>query len=222
MLVGSNYVAEDNERNGYIRTAAATIPVMLVNGSLDAPNIYSTFCDDRAAIREVTNRFIASGRKKLLYLYNSCSYSGRNKLEGFRDAMKAAGLYSGEECERLIKPHVRSVHEMEQAVHEIAESGFEYDGVITSDDIIAAGVLKFAKHTGISVPDELFVAGYNNFDISECCEPELTSVDNKLETICRQCVATLMTVFSDEKTAPQKAVFSAEIIERESTGSVRA
>lgn len=220
VLVGSNYIEAQEEQNQYILNAAATIPVMIVNGVLNAPNIYCTVCDDRAAVREMTTRFIKSGRKKLLYLYNSCSYSGMKKLEGFREAITAAGLVLKPEQLQLLKPHERSVRETERAVAAIAAGGFDFDGVITSDDVLAAGVLKFAKHSGINVPEELFVAGYNNFDISECCEPELTTVDSNLETLCRQCVATLMNVFSEENAAPQRTVFSAEIIERGSTSFV--
>ena len=222
ILVGSNYVESQDELNAYIKNAAATVPVMLVNGVMNAPNIYSTVCDDRAAIRDMTEKYISCGRKNLLYLYNSLSYSGLKKLDGFKDAMKAAGLSAGKSNMKLIKPHIKSIHEIESEVAEIFSSGIVCDGVICSDDIIAAAVLKYAKHKGISVPDDMFIAGFNNFDIAECCEPELTSVDNKLETICHQCVDTLMNVFSGEKAALQKAVFSAEIIERESTGFARS
>ena len=217
ILVGSNYVEAEDQRNDYIKNAALTIPIMIVNGALSAPNIYSVVCDDMSAIFEVTGRFIESGRKNLLYLYNSRSYSGLKKLEGFISAVKAAGLPLKEEQMQLINAHNIGVHKAESVVAEIAKKGLKFDGVIASDDVLAAGVLKYAKRAGISVPDELFIAGYNNSDIAECCEPELTSVDNKLETICVQCVATLMSVFSQEKSAAKGTVFSGEIIERETT-----
>ena len=217
VLVGSNYVENNDEKNTYIKKASDTIPIMIVNGVLNAPNIYSTVCDDHGAIYEITRRFIKSGKKKPIYLYNSNSYSGIKKLEGFYDAMKDYDIPVSEKNCHFIKSHGIGVHEAEAFVTKIAESGIEFDGAITSDDILAAGVLKYAKNKGISVPDELFVAGYNNFDIAECCEPELTSVDNKLEAICHHCVATLMSVFSEEKSVPKNAVFSGEIIERSST-----
>lgn len=217
ILVGSNYIEKDDCLNDYIKNAAGTVPVMLVNGVLNAPNIYSTVCDDRAAIYEVTESFIKSGKRDLLYLYNSHSYSGMKKLEGFRSAVKDAKIQLGEERINYINSYNVTVNDAKKVVSDIAAKGIKFDGVITSDDIIAVGVLKYARDAGISVPDSLFVAGYNNFDISECCEPELTSVDNKLETLCHHCVSTLMDVLSDNRSAPKRMVFSAEIIERETT-----
>ena len=217
ILVGSNYIESSEELNRYILKAAETIPVMLVNGELNAPNVYSTLCDDITAIYEVTRSFIKNGKKNLIYLYNSLSYSGTRKLNGFRNALKDSGISVQESHICLIDSHGITVQDAKNAITALAKKGIEFDGVITSDDILAVGVLKYAKDAGVSIPDDLFVAGYNNFDISECCEPELTSVDNKLESLCRHCVSTLMSVFADDKTVPKKTVFSAEIIERNTT-----
>ncbi len=220
ILVGSNYV-ETEEKNEYIRNAAQTVPVMIVNGAITAPNIYCTMCDDYSAIYDVTENFIKSGKKDILYLYNSISYSGTKKLDGFCDAMKAHGLSVKDDRLIFIESHNVSVHETQKAFANIVKKGIKFDGVVTSDDILAVGVLKYAKEAGLRVPEDLFVAGFNNFDISECCEPELTSVDNKLELLCHHCVSTLMSVFSDDKSVPKKTIFSAEIIERETTKFIK-
>lgn len=217
ILVGSNYIETDEELNNYIISAAKTVPVMLVNGELNSPNIYSTLCDDAGAIYDVTRSFIKAGRKKLVYLYNSLSYSGRRKLQGFRNALKDSDIQIQENRICIIDSHNITVQDAKKAVASLVKKNIFFDGIITADDILAVGVLKYAKEAGLSIPDDIFVAGYNNFDISECCEPELTSVDNKLETLCKHCVSTLMSVFADDKTVPKKTVFSAEIIERKTT-----
>ncbi|MGN0552025.1 MAG: LacI family DNA-binding transcriptional regulator [Oscillospiraceae bacterium] len=217
VLVGSNYIENDDQQNNYIKNAAATVPVMIVNGVLNAPNVYCTTCDDSAAIYEVTENFIKSGKRNLLYIFNSHSYSGTKKLDGFRSAVKDAGIRLPDDGVHFIDSHNVTVQIAKNAVAEIAKKGIKFDGIITSDDIIAVGVLKYAREAGISVPEDLFVTGYNNFDISECCEPELTSVDNKLETLCRNCVSNLMDILSDDRSLPKKTVFSAEIIERSTT-----
>ena len=37
-------------------------------------------------------QLLQAGRKRILYLYTSYSYSGVNKLEGYKDALKAYGM----------------------------------------------------------------------------------------------------------------------------------
>lgn len=216
ILVGSNYVEADDENNEYIRSAARTVPVIIVNGALNAANIYNTLCDDYNAVFELADHFIKDGKKNILYLYNSHSYSGLQKLSGFRAALKANSIPVRDDHICLIKTPKITANFIRDYVAELSRKGISFDGIIASDDIIAIGALKFAKSVGMKIPDDIYVAGFNNFEITECCDPELTSVDNKLETLCHHCVSTLMGVF-EGKSMPKKTIFSAEIIERETT-----
>lgn len=103
----------------------------------------------------------------------------------------------------------------ERLFHDYREC-FPFDGVITSDDELAIGVLKFAKSAGLSIPGNLSVIGYNNSKIGICCEPELTTIDNKLEFSCSHAVSVLMSVLNGKK-VPAKTVITAEIILRQTT-----
>ena len=92
ILAGSKFVEMRPRDNEYIIEAAAKLPIMLVNGYLEGNNIYSTTCDDRSAVYEVTRKLLESGRRRLLYLYTSYSFSGVNKMAGFKEAHREMGL----------------------------------------------------------------------------------------------------------------------------------
>lgn len=49
-----------------------------------------------------------------------------------------------------------------------------------------------------------------------CCDPELTSIDNKLETLCQHLITTLMGVLEGNE-MPKKTVFSGELVKRGTT-----
>ena len=87
---------------------------------------------------------------------------------------------------------------------------------MTSEDVLAVGVFKYARIVGREVPEDLPIIGYNNSSYCLCCEPELSSVDNKLEMLCDQSVGTLLKVLSGES-VPQKMVFMGELVRRGST-----
>jgi DNA-binding LacI/PurR family transcriptional regulator len=50
ILAGSKFVEMRAKDNAYIIEAASDLPIMLVNGFLEGENIYSTVCDDHAAV----------------------------------------------------------------------------------------------------------------------------------------------------------------------------
>ena len=92
----------------------------------------------------------------------------------------------------------------------------KFDGIIASDDFLAVGAMNFARANKIKVPTELQIIGYNNSILSHCCEPELSSIDSRLEDMCVQLVKTLIGTLSSSE-MPQKTIFSGELIKRGST-----
>lgn len=216
VFVGSNYIEESDQNNEYIRAAARQVPVMLLNGALDASNVYSTLCDDCSAMCKVTSMLLNSGVEDILYFYNSSSYSGRQKLSGFKEAFRLANKPIRKEMLKYINSRDLSVSEICDFLCNERAKGLKFSAVVCADDKLAIGALKYARKNGLRVPDELSVTGFNNLSIATYCEPELTSVDTKLESVCGHCVSSLMSVLSG-KEIPTSTVFSYEIVKRGST-----
>ena len=98
----------------------------------------------------------------------------------------------------------------------LRENGLCFHGVIASDDSLALAAVKYAKQAGLRIPEDFSVTGYNNSMLSCCSDPELTSIDTRLETLCQHLVTTLMGVLAGNE-MPKKAVFSGERIHRGTT-----
>lgn len=216
ILVGSNFVENEPMKNQYIFDTAKKIPIMLINGLLDCENIYSTVCDDYHAIFDATDSLLKEGRLNLLYMYRSLSYSGRRKLDGFL----AAHLIHGQDVKssHTVCCQSGNIDDAKQAFEQLYNEGLMFDGVLSSDDEIAIGAIKFAKDHKISIPEDLSIVGYNNSKLACCCEPELTSVNNKVELLSTTTVATLMKVLNGYN-VPRHTVVTAEIVIRNTTAS---
>ena len=96
------------------------------------------------------------------------------------------------------------------------EKGPGFHGVIAADDTLALAAVKFAVEMGFRIPEEFSILGYNNSMLTACCNPELTSIDNKLETLCQHLIATLLGVL-EGKQMPKKTIFSCELVRRGTT-----
>lgn len=212
ILVGSNFVEKKASDNAYIFEASKDIPVMIINGYIKHSNIYCIYCDEYQAVYEAASLLIKEGYKEPIYLYRSLSYSGIQKKEGFLKAIK----------ENQLEHHNRTYEctgdlgEVKNYLLSLYDGGKHFDAIITSDDELAIGAVKFAKAKNLNIPRDISIIGHNNSKIARYCEPELTSVDNKLETLCIHTVTTLMRIF-DHKNVASKTIFSAELITRETT-----
>lgn len=215
ILVGSNFVYEEDAANQYIVNAAAQVPVMLLNADLDAPNVYSVVSDDFTSMYESTLQMIETGIEDILYFYNSNSYSGKKKLAGYRAAMEEKGLLK-EDLIQFCEGSHEDVAFMTEHLNTLYKQELAFHGVIAADDTLALAALKFAREIGRNVPEDFSVLGYNNSMLAMCCQPELTSIDNKLETLCQHLITTLMGVLAGGE-MPKKTVFSGEIVKRGTT-----
>ena len=216
ILVGSNFIYEKESDNKYICDAANEVPVMLLNAAYDAPNVYSIVSDDFTSMYEATKQLIASGRKEILYFYNSTSYSGRKKLSGYRTAMEEAGLLKSGNLMQLYTDSHEDIDAMANHLYKAYEKGLTFDGALASDDNLAMGIISFARKAGLEVPTDLSIIGYNNSLLAHCCHPKLSSIDNKLETLCQHLINTLMGLLGGNE-MPKKTVFSGEVICRGTT-----
>ena len=213
ILAGSKFVEMKDEDNSYLIQAARELPIMLVNGFLPAPGIYSTLCNDHDAMYDAAARLLDSGRSNILYLYTSYSYSGVNKLAGYNDALVSHGITVRKD---LIQQCVKNPASAKETIEQLADSGLVFDAVMTSDDSLAVGAVKYAHSRHIAIPKELAVIGYNNSILSDCTDPEISSVDTKIKELCITTVDTLMQVFNGDN-VPEKTVIAADFIQKQTT-----
>lgn len=114
-----------------------------------------------------------------------------NKLRGFKDAMDEAGIHIDKDRFHLC---TKSISKSNDYLSFIYEKNVPFDAILTSDDSLAVGAVKFAYKHGIKVPDELEIVGYNNSVLANCTEPELSSIDSKVEQLSSNAVDLLMEV----------------------------
>nr|WP_300662807.1 LacI family DNA-binding transcriptional regulator [uncultured Acetatifactor sp.] len=216
ILAGSNFVYEKERENQYIAEAAAQVPVMVLNADLDIPNVYSVVSDAFTSMYNATLQMIQSGVHDILYFYNARSYSGKHKLSGFRAAMEEKALLDSEALIQFYQGPPEDIHAMVGHLEAVHDRGTAFHGVIAADDTLGLAAVKYARKMGYRIPEDFSILGYNNTMLTSCCEPELTSIDNKLETLCRHLISTLLGVLEGNG-MPKKTVFSGEIVRRGTT-----
>ncbi len=216
IMVGSTFIAADSGDNQYIREAATQVPIMLLNADLDCPNVYCTMCDDFKSMQDATLALLNKGITDILYLYNSNSYSGKKKLTGYQSAYLMKDIPLNKQYQQFFNGTHEDIDGVCKFLNDLRKKGLEFRAVIASEDMLAAGAIKYAKMNQIDVPGELSVIGYNNSLLTTCSEPEITSVDNHLETLCSQLVKTCIGTLNGEE-MPQKTIFSGELVHRAST-----
>ncbi len=216
ILVGSNFIGEAETENQYIIDSSAKVPVMVLNASYHNDNVYCILCDDRNSMYRAATEMYESGIHDILYIYNSLSYSGRKKLDGFRMAVQRQKTEDSEDLICQIPSEITGLEDIAEYIADYERRGHSFNGVMAADDQLGIAAVKYAQKKGLRIPEDLSVIGYNNSVLTGCCTPELTSIDNQLETQSRTLVKTLVGVLSGQD-MPHKTVFSGTLVKRNTT-----
>ncbi len=215
ILVGSHFVDTQPAPNQYLFEASKQIPLMLINGHLESDNIYSTLCDDYHAMLHLTHDLMALGKQHFIYLHRALSYSGQRKKDGFLNAYNAYPLTSAHSYTMCLCEDMAS---SQAALTHLYKQGIPMDCIIACDDELAIGAVKFAKAHQLAVPEELSIMGYNNSKLADCCDPELSSIDSKIEQLSLLTVSHLMNLF-DGVSIPHYTLVPSERILRKTTSN---
>ena len=196
VLVGSTYAGEGEKGDSvdYIINAAEKIPVFLINGRISGSNIYSVYNRDEEASYEAVSGLLRAGRKRVLFLTDSSSYSVLQKMKGYERALQDYSLPVLEELKLCMDNRIHLVRDIL-----LSRSTLEYDSVFATDDALAVGAVKYAHAKGLKIPEDLSIIGYNNSEYSVCCEPELTTIDNTSEKLCNLTIDNIMKLLKGEE-----------------------
>ncbi|MBE5980638.1 MAG: LacI family transcriptional regulator [Paenibacillaceae bacterium] len=195
IMVGSTYAGAEGEesRVQYVFEAARQVPVFLINGYLDGENIYCAYGDDYQITYDVTSQMIESGRRRILFLCDSHSYSAVRKLAGYESALKSHGLPVLGDLKLYVKNRIHTVRDIL-----LERRDLRFDSVIGTDDGLAVGAIKYANAKLLKIPEDICITGFNNSALSICSDPELSSVDNRVEELCNITISNMMKILQEK------------------------
>ena len=160
--------------------------VVLFGGPV-IPGVRHVIPDTSAIIENMVRRFIAEGRRKIMLCLalreNRGVYSITERVDGFRRGLAGA---AGE---------VVCLSEDDDSPEIIARSAAEiirtrilpekFDAVISQNDGIALALITRLTAAGVSVPEDVAVAGYNNEEFCRLSQPGISSVDLRTGELAR-------------------------------------
>jgi DNA-binding LacI/PurR family transcriptional regulator len=140
-----------------LREIQALSPLVLVDREL--PGFTSVSTDNRAGMARATRELIERGRRHLAFLTDDVSNPNfRARLEGFQDAIAAAGL------DALAAP-VQSVSPQEgggdEGARRLLATGRPIDGIVGANDTTAVGAIRTLRAAGLRGPDDVAVIGFD-------------------------------------------------------------
>ncbi len=124
--------------------------------------------------RVATEHLLGQGYRRVAFISARVDPRARRRLEGYRAAMREAGMYDANQVITSTNP--TSVTEgcalFQTALARIPD----LEAIFCGNDDIALGVLFECNRRGIAVPDRLGIVGFNDIEMMAVAHPTVTSV----------------------------------------------
>jgi LacI family transcriptional regulator len=142
------------------------LPTVLIDTLRDDFDCVST--DDAGGGELVANHLVDRGHRRLGFIgeeQRSHAYvsSSQRRLDGFRTAVRVHGAALPDDAIRLVE---HDVDQARRAAHDLLAQPDPPTAIFAHDDLLAAGVLQAARESGLRVPDQLAVVGFDDSDIA--------------------------------------------------------
>ncbi len=175
----------------------------------------SVFIDNEQAAFEMTRHLLELGHRRIGFIIGDRGYAAsEHRLNGYARALAEAGLRLDVE---LVQQGRFDFGSGAAATETLLGLTNRPTAIFASNDDMAAGALATAHRLGVSVPEALSVAGFDDTAFASIVWPALTTI--------RQPVRVLAEAAADLLLAPPAAIEARqiphELVVRDSTGAVK-
>lgn len=205
--MGSDILAGVSELN---------MPLVVISADPAAP-VSNVDIDNRAGARLAMGHLVQLGHRRIAYLMgNEDMASFEARREGFRTTLCEAGLELVPEF--MVPSHFDGSLAFEQTSR-LLRHPQRPTAIFAGNDTIAMRVIEAARCSGVQVPGELSVIGFDDAPAALLVTPNLTTVRQPLREI-GECATGLLIRYMRESvvSAPETILLAPELVVRGSTG----
>jgi DNA-binding LacI/PurR family transcriptional regulator len=187
------------------------VPVVLLNAAVDhASGFPQVSTDDTTAVRQAWAHLAALGHSRIGLLVGPADHApSRRKVEEFRKLNPGGPI-----------GHALFSFEGGQATAtDLLTTGLT--ALICGSDILALGAIRAARRTGLTVPADISIVGYDDSAFMNYTDPPLTTLRQPIDAMSRAAVTLLVNQITGDNPTPKELLHEPELVVRNSTALMR-
>lgn len=173
-LDGVVYLTGTGTMPASIYDLARSGPVVLVDEQIPGLGLPSVVSASRKGARDIAAHVLEMGHRQVALIGGPPAlWTAQQRLAGYREALAGAGLNPDS------VPYFSGDYR-ETSGRELAECALTASprptALICANDLMAIGAMEYCRETGLRVPEDVSVVGFDDLPIASMLTPRLTSV----------------------------------------------
>lgn len=171
----------------------------------------------------MTRHLLDCGCRRIAFLGGlPDSRSNLQRLEGYTRALLEDGLAPDDRLVRHGPFTSESGYALAKELLTHSEAGGPPDALFCGNDVIALGALQYAQETGIRVPQELCIAGFDGISYASLAQIRLTTIRQDRQRMGETATHLLLDeIESNSEPAVQKVLLTPTLLAQATTGDMR-
>lgn len=183
-----------NRKNFLADFERIDVPCVLVTSdATDFPfrNLSSVCCDEDLAVKQTIEHLIELGHRDIAIIggYQERSDTTRRRFRGCLEAFREHEISFDPEQDYSSSRF--SYADGYRAAKELLSRQRKYTAIFCMADVMAMGAIRALSDSGLRVPDDVSVVGFDGLPIGEFIVPRLATVSQSVETLAQRSVELL-------------------------------
>jgi LacI family transcriptional regulator len=200
--------ALDKQRIPYVRIAPAE----------HTDHRRSVYTNDRESCAQMTEQLVTLGHVRIAFILGNPDHDAiADRFQGFTDGLRGCGVKLDK---KLVVQGYNSFVSGVQAARSLLQLPEDKrpTAIFAANDEMAAGVLAVAHQTGLAVPEDISVVGFDDAPLASQVWPALTTIRQPIPAMSAAAAKLLLQQLRDEQPDAQPHVVPSTLAVRQSTG----
>ena len=188
-------------------------------GGADLPAVLA---DGRRGAREVAAHVVALGHKRFACIAGPTAlWTAEQRLAGYREALALGGL-DPDNMEVLIGDYrMDSGFNLAKQILDVPAHR-RPTALLCANDMMAIGALEYCRASGLNVPEDVSVVGFDDVPMAPLLSPRLTTVRQPAREMGVHAAELLLDLIRGDAKPDSPKSFPVEVIVRESAAPPRS
>ncbi len=173
--------------------AARHLPLVVWGAELPKQMYCTVGSDNIEGGSLATSYLLKTGRRRIAFFGDTQMPEVAQRFEGYERAHRAAGVALASEL-ALTVPFVAEA--AREAVKTLIDTQIKFDAIFACSDLLAITAIGALRDSGLTVPNDIAVVGYDDIELASYCHPALTTIHQSIEVAGRALVDALLAIQS--------------------------
>jgi LacI family fructose operon transcriptional repressor len=191
-----------------------SVPTVVIDRAVQSSDVDMVLIDNVDAAYQLAEHLIKNGYRRIAGLFGEASVTGRERRQGYEQALQAHDLAPPKGQALYIPPRIEAGR---ATALELLTRGQPPDAIFTTNSLLTAGALMAIRERGLRIPDEVGLAGFDETTWGGLVEPGVTIIAQPTYEIGTTAAELLLQRVDKPDRPPRKVILNGELVVRGSS-----